>query len=123
MSYMRTIKAILAVIMSTSIIMVGCAKKADKIGPKYVSPAMYNSYDCEQINMERQRLTNRTSELEVRQNEIYKSDMALGIIGVFFLWPLWFAIEGDGETATELGTVKGTMTALQQAGVEKKCGA
>jgi len=41
----------------------------------------------------------------------------------FFLCPLWFAIQGDGEAATELGTVKGTMTAKQQSSVEKKCGA
>ena len=119
---MKIVKAAIAIIMTMSIIMTGCAHKPEEIGAKYVSPAMYNSYDCDQINMERQRLTNRKSELEVAQNNIYKNDMALGIIGVFFLWPLWFAIDGDGETATELGTVKGSVTALSQASVEKKCG-
>ena len=47
--------------------------------------------------------------------------MALVIIGILF-WPIWFAIQGDGEIATELGTVKGSVTALQQSSVEKKCG-
>ena len=46
---------------------------------------MYNSYDCEQINMERQRLTNRLTELEVKQDKLYKSDLALGLIGILFI--------------------------------------
>ncbi len=120
---MKYIKGTLAMIMSMSIIMVGCAKKADQIAAKYVSPTMYSNYDCEQIKMEMMRLNNRKSELEVKQNKIYKNDMALGIIGIFFLWPLWFAIEGDGETAAELGTVKGSITGVEQASIEKKCGA
>ena len=45
---------------------------------------MYTSYDCEQINMERQRLSNRQSELETGQDKIYKSDIAIGLIGIFF---------------------------------------
>jgi hypothetical protein len=118
---MNITKASLAIVMTMSIILASCAKKADHFGEKYVSPAMYNSYDCEQINMERQRLTNRLTELELKQNELYKSDLALGLIGILF-WPIWFAIQGDGEAAAELGRVKGSFTALQQVSVEKKCG-
>ena len=118
---MNIIKSILAIIMTMSLFFSGCAKKSDQIAAKYVSPAMYNSYDCEQVNMERQRLSNRQSELETGQDKIYKSDIAVGLLGIL-LWPIWFAIEGDGEIATELGTVKGSVTALQQSSIEKKCG-
>ena len=118
---MKIIKATLAIITTMSISLAGCAHKAEHFGEKYVSPALYNSYDCEQINMERQRLTNRLTELEVKQDKLYKSDLALGLIGILF-WPIWFAIQGDGEAAAELGRVKGSFTALQQGSVEKKCG-
>ena len=68
---MKIIKFILAIIMTMSLLFSGCAKKSDQIAAKYVSPAMYNSYDCEQVNMERQRLSNRQSELETGQDKAF----------------------------------------------------
>ena len=53
--------------------------------------------------------------------------MFTGIEGFYILFIMHrgnkqFLPKGDGEIATELGTVKGSVTALQQSSVEKKCG-
>jgi hypothetical protein len=105
-----------------SILVTGCASKAADIGKTFVSPSIYSTYDCEQVNLEMMRYGTQISELEGKQNKRYKSDQMNGWLGTIILWPLLLFIKGDGEIASELKSAKGTMEALQQVSVEKKCG-
>ena len=59
--------------VSISILVSSCASKATDISASFVSPAMYNNYDCSQIATEMQRYTNQVTELTAKQNKIYKN--------------------------------------------------
>ena len=54
----QTIGAGLAVLM-----LAGCASSPNKIAAQYVSPMAYQSYDCDQIALEQNRIERRTGEL------------------------------------------------------------
>ena len=118
---MRIIKPLLVTLISLSILIVGCASKPEALTASFVSPGMYNNYDCEQITKEMQRYTASVTDLTGKQSKLYKDDQAMGWIGTFALWPLYLFIKGDGEVASQLKTAKGTLAALQQSSVEKKC--
>jgi hypothetical protein len=47
--------------------------------------------------------------------------VATGVAIVVF-WPAAFFVGGDGPTAAELANLKGQMTAIERASIQKKCG-
>lgn len=100
----------------------GCAQNADEISAQYVSPMQYQSYSCRQLGEEAQRVSSQVSRLTGVQNEKASSDaMATGVALVLF-WPALFFIDGDGETSSELGRLKGEMNAIEQASIKRNCG-
>ena len=119
---MKLFKIGIVVLLSISLLVTSCATKPSELTATYVSPSIYNTWDCDQISREMQRFNGQVASLTGQQNTIYKNDQSMGWIGTFLLWPLYFFIKGDGEIAAQLKTAKGTLEALQQASVEKKCG-
>ena len=43
-------------------------------------------------------------------------------VAIVVFWPAAFLVNGDGQTAAELGRLKGEFQALEQASVQKNCG-
>jgi len=119
---MKSIKIISISFLCISILFTGCATKPSELTASFVSPGIYNSYDCQQVSVEMQRYTSQVADLTGKQQKIYTNDQTMGLIGTFLLWPLYLFIKGDGEIASQLQTAKGTLEALQQVSVEKKCG-
>ena len=50
------------------------------------------------------------------------SDAVATTVGIVVLWPVLFAIKGDGNNAAELARLKGEMEALEGKSIRKKCG-
>jgi hypothetical protein len=49
-----------------------------------------------------------------------KSGKYQSVIVVF--WPAAFLVGGDGQVAAQLAQLKGQMSAVEQASIQKKCG-
>jgi hypothetical protein len=103
------------------ITLVGCASSSTDITPQYVSPLQYSNYSCQQIGAEAQRVSARASELAgIQDSKATNDSVAMGV-GLVLFWPSLLFIKGDGQTAAELGHLKGEFETLQKVSIEKNC--
>jgi hypothetical protein len=56
------------------------------------------------------------------QDKNRKNDTIKTTVGVILFWPILFANEGNGQTAAELGQLKGQKKAVEEASIRKNCG-
>jgi hypothetical protein len=89
---MRVIAGITAaaVLIATT----GCATSSKDVASAYVSPIQYQSYDCDQLAAESQRLTGRVQQLGGRLDEAANNDKVLTGVALLLFWPAAFAIGG-----------------------------
>ncbi len=111
----------IAAVLSLGIVLAGCATASKDIAPNYVSPMQYQSYDCEQIAAETQRIQVRVNQLGGRLDEAASNDKAIAGVGAILFWPALFALGGTKQQEAEYARLKGEYDALQQAAVQKKC--
>ena len=114
---MRKPVAILAVLS-----LVGCASKSTEIAPTYVSPIQYQSYSCNQLAEEAQRVATAAAAATGVQDHQATSDAVAMGVGLVIFWPTLFFIGGDKTNAAQLAQLKGQMDAIQQASIQKNCG-
>jgi hypothetical protein len=100
----------------------GCASSSDEVGTIYISPLQYQQYSCQQIAQEADRVSRRAAELAGVQDSKASSHAVMTGVGIVLFWPSLFFIKGDGQTAAELGRLKGEFEALEKASIEKNCG-
>jgi hypothetical protein len=87
----------------------------------YVSPMKYQNYNCSQIAMEMDHVSNRTVQLHNSLDKKASDDAAQMGLGLLF-WPALFFLEGgDGPEAAEYSKLKGEYEALRTASVQKEC--
>ena len=83
---------------------------------------VYQSYDCEQIAMEQNRIERRTGELYTSLDRQAKADQWQMGLGLLIFWPTLFLLEGgDGPEATEYGRLRGEYAAISEVSTAKKC--
>ena len=100
----------------------GCATQPDKIETAYVSPMHYQNFDCEQLQMEAERVSRRALELHGSLKSEATADAWQMGIGLVLLWPALFWLEGgDDYRATEYSRLKGERNAVEEASIQKKC--
>jgi hypothetical protein len=109
-------------IFSAVVILGGCASSSDEVGSIYVSPLAYQQYNYQQIGQEAERVSRRAAEIAGVQDSKASSDAVMTGVGLVLFWPSLFFIKGDGQTAAELGRLKGEFEALEKASIEKNCG-
>jgi hypothetical protein len=103
-------------------ILSGCASNPKKISGSYVSPLKYKNYDCDQIAMEMDYVSQRTAELYNSLKKEASADSVQMGVGLVLFWPALFMLEGgDGPEAAEYARLKGEYEALRKSAVEKKC--
>jgi hypothetical protein len=105
----------------TAIAVAGCASSASEIRATYVSPIQYEGLTCKQIGEEAKRVSRRAAELSGVQDRKATQDAVATTVGVLVLWRTLFMVEGDGQTAAELGRLKGEFEALEKVAVKKGC--
>jgi len=111
----------LLVTVSLAIVLAGCATGSKDIAPIYVSPLLYQSYDCQQLQMEAQRIQSRVGELGGRLDQAASNDKAIAGVGIILFWPVLFALGGTKQQEAEYGRLRGEYEAIQSAAVQKKC--
>ncbi|HRO15198.1 MAG TPA: hypothetical protein PLL33_09170 [Paracoccus sp. (in: a-proteobacteria)] len=99
-----------------------CANKSDQIAATYVSPMNYQSLSCPQLAEEAQQVAIRAQLASQTQDKKASNDAAATAVSLILFWPAAFMIKGDGQTAAEVGRLKGEMQAVEQANIRKKCG-
>lgn len=110
------------VILSVIGLFVGCASSPDKFSATYVSPLKYKTYDCEQITMEMEHISNRTVALHQSLKQKAENDAVQMTIGMVLFWPALFFLEGgDGPEAIEYSNLKGEYEALHDCAIKHKC--
>jgi len=114
--------AIKCALILCAISITGCATAPNKIGAAYVSPLKFKNYDCDQIAIEMDQVSRRTTELYYSLKKTASNDAWQMGLGIFVLWPMLLLIEGgDGPEAQEYAQLKGEYEALRKSAVEKKC--
>ncbi len=99
----------------------GCATGSRDIATGYTSPIQYQSYDCNQLAGEAQRLQSRVNQLGARLDEAAMNDKALVGVGLLVFWPAFFALGGTKHQEAEYARMKGEYEAIQQSAVLKRC--
>lgn len=105
------------------VLLSGCASSPDELSATYVSPYKYKSYDCDQIIMEMDYVSKKTTALYYSLDKKADNDSAQMGLGLVLFWPALFFLEGgDGPEAAEYSNLKGEFDALRATAVQKKCG-
>lgn len=108
--------------LGLAIALAGCATASRDITSTYVSPLQYQSYDCQQMEYEKQRVQRRVLELGGRLDEAAANDKTLTGVGVVLFWPALFALGGTKQQEAEYARLKGEYEAIEQAAVQRGCG-
>lgn len=106
----------------STLLLAGCASKSSDVTASYVTPLQYQHFTCEQIGSEATRVSSRVAELSGVQDNKATNDAIVTGVAIVVFWPAAFLVNGDGQTAAELGRLKGEFQALEQASVQKSCG-
>lgn len=112
----------LHVALAAMVLVAGCASKSENIQASYMSPMIYEPYNCQQLAQEGQRVSARAAEVAGVQDKNRQEDTIKTTVGVILFWPIILANEGDGQTAAELAQLKGQKKAIEEASVKKNCG-
>lgn len=113
---------IVFVALASAAVLAGCAKDASQVGPTYVSPITYQSYTCSQLGEEAQRLSSRAAQASGTQDQKATNDKVAMGVGLIIFWPALLFTKGNDENTAELARLKGSMDAVEQVSVQKRCG-
>jgi|SRR6185312_15725435 len=109
--------AMAAVTLSIS----ACATQPDQIHAEYVSPTMYQSWNCDQIRDELARVTSRVQEVTGQQKRKATNDAVAMTVGLVIFWPALFVLALGQDQKDELARLKGEYDALNQVQVANRC--
>lgn len=107
--------------VSACIVLGGCATASKDISAAYVSPMQFQSYDCEQLASETQRIQSRVVQLGGRLDTAASNDKAIAGVGLILFWPALFALGGTKQQEADYARLRGEYDAVQQAAILKKC--
>ncbi len=104
------------------LVLAACATQPEEIATAYVSPLHYKNFDCDQLELEAERVSRRALELHANLEEMADTDEAQMGIGLILFWPALFFLEGgDGAEAMEYARIKGEREAIEKRSIEQKC--
>lgn len=109
-----------AIIFMAGIAIGGCATSSKDITEVYVSPLQYNSYDCDQLAAEEQRLRVRASQLGARLDTAAQNDKIIAGASILLFYPIFF-VGGNKAQEAEFARLKGEYSSVEQSAIAKKC--
>ena len=114
-------KKTIVCIVATCVALGGCATASKDIAATYVSPMQFQSYDCDQLSSETQRIQSRVVQLGGRLDTAASNDKAIAGVGVLLFWPALFALGGTKQQEADYARLRGEYDAVQQSAIIKKC--
>jgi len=82
------------VIAFSLVVITGCSTAAKDISAKYVSPAQYASYDCQQIEQELIRVSGKVQEMTGQLDDNRETDNVTTTAGIILFCPALLIIRG-----------------------------
>ncbi|MEM5467614.1 hypothetical protein [Celeribacter marinus] len=116
------LKHYILTVFATSIVLSGCADKAQNVQATYASPVQYERYSCRQIAEEAGRVSSRAAQAAGTQDKNAKNDAVATGVALVLFWPAAFFVGGNKENKAELARLKGELEALEQTSIKKNCG-
>ena len=112
-----------AIVLLPSLLFIfaGCATNPNSMTASYVSPLIYQNYDCQQLVMESDRISRRVQAMHANLDEKSSGDTTKMTVGLILFWPALFFIDGDEDGAVEYKRLMGESEAIHQAAVARKC--
>jgi len=115
-------RLIAAIFFTVAIILSGCATSSENLHAPYISPAQFQTYSCDELSSEIERIQTRVSQLTGKSNDknstkdkwILGADLSLS-------WAALFALGGTEEQEAEYAQLKSEYDAIQQSAIAKKC--
>ncbi|MBL4890775.1 MAG: hypothetical protein JKX91_02910 [Rhizobiaceae bacterium] len=111
----------LPLFIGTSIFLTACATKPENIKASYVSPLAYESYECDQLSAEAERISGHAADIVGVQRKKAKKDAVATGVALILFWPALFFIKGNDVTESEVARLKGEMEALEKVTIQKRC--
>jgi hypothetical protein len=105
-----------------AIALAGCAKDAAEVAPSYISPITYQSYTCQQLSEEAQRVSAAAAQSAGVQDQRATNDKVAMGVGIVVFWPALLLTHGNDENTAQLARLKGQMDAIEQMSIQKRCG-
>ncbi|PCI04501.1 MAG: hypothetical protein COB78_09370 [Hyphomicrobiales bacterium] len=112
---------LLPLFVGTSIFISGCATKPENIKASYVSPLAYESYECDQLSAEAERVSSHAADVTGVQRKKAKGDAVATGVALILFWPAVFFIKGNNATESEVARLKGEMEAIERVAIQKRC--
>jgi hypothetical protein len=100
---------------------IGCASSPDSVSARYVSPNMYQNWNCDQLVDEKMRLTKEVERIAGLQRENANADAALMTVGLIIFWPALIGLAATKDRKGELGQLKGEYDAVDLSLRSKQC--
>lgn len=97
-----------------------CAQNPDRIKPTYVDAGAYTSKNCQELSRSYARINGQLGRVVDIQNDAVSNDTLMMTMGMLFLWPALFFIEGN-QAAGQIADLKGQKEAIQGAMAENGC--
>ena len=109
-------------LITAAVALAGCASSSSEIRPTYVSSLQYEHLTCKQLAAEAANVSRRAAEQSGVQDANSNKDAWVTAGAIILFWPAAFFVKGDGQTAAELGRLKGEFEALERVSIQKNCG-
>lgn len=116
----RSIATMLFIVVIT---LFGCAASSENHHVPYISPSQFQTYNCEELLTERERIQARVNQLTDKANDKIpnnKDKLTLGT-DLSLSWAALFALGGTKEQEAEYAQLKSEYDAIQHWAVAKKC--
>lgn len=107
---------------SAAVALQACASSSDTVTGSYVSPLQYQSYTCQQLGEEAQRISSRVSQTSGVQDQKRTTDALATTAAVIIFWPAAFFVSGNDQNTAELARLKGEFEAIEKISIQKNCG-
>ena len=88
---------------------------------RYVSPNMYQTWNCGQLLDEKTRLTSEVQRVSELQRENANADAAMMAVGLVVFWPALIGLAATKDRKDELGRLKGEYEAVDLSVKTRQC--
>ena len=115
---MQKLRSVILIVCAATL--AGCTPHPENVDAKYVSPATYGTWTCDQLAEEHARIHSEVERVAHLQRENAHADTAMAV-GAVFLWPVLFGLAATNDRRDELASLKGNYDALEAEQRVKTC--
>lgn len=116
-------RSIMVILFTAAIILSGCAVSAENHHLPYISPTQFQTYNCDELLAEIERIQVRVSQLIGKSNDKIPNNKNTWSLGadLSLSWAALFALGGTKEQEAEYAQLKSEYDAIQRWATAKKC--